>query len=96
MVRGLLPRSLEALLGGEAVSKKTIPEIWTERLLATTQSPLFWNAQMKERGWDAAQIPVPPWHKRLRTAIRLATEETREVIAYKIAPWLPTDDDLNY
>ena len=68
-----------------------IPLIWYRETLKTMLSESLWNERMRELGYEAAQIPVPPRHVRLWRTTKWFVQRRREDLALKIAPWLDRD-----
>lgn len=68
-----------------------IPALYREAFYSIMNESI-WNERMREKGYYAAQLPVPPLKTRLRRMCRSWVFVTREKLALKIAPWLEPDD----
>lgn len=50
--------------------------------------PHPFNKDMKQMGYHAAMLPIPPLSRRLRNVTVAIIDTAREELAYKLAPWL--------
>jgi hypothetical protein len=71
----------------------SIPKVWAEYVLRDVQMESRWNDLMREKGYHAAQLPIPPWHRRARRLARNSVFNLREWGAKKLAPWAIRDED---